>query len=167
MRQEKTSDKILNVLYEHPGEEFTVRAISKLAKLPRATVQVYLKEFRKEGLIDDLNQPKHALLFKTKKMNYYMEKIISSGLLDELIIQLNPSCIILFGSIRKGESDNSSDIDLFIETPMKKDVDLKIYEKKLGHTIQLFTESDINALPKHLLNNVINGVKLYGVFALK
>ena len=52
--------------------------------------------------------------------NYFMEEIVKSGLVDYLIENLNPSCIILFGSIRKGDSVGESDIDIFVESFVKK-----------------------------------------------
>jgi len=110
--------------------------------------------------------PLENLFFKTKKTNYFIEEIVKSGLIDYLINSLNPSCIILFGSIRKGESNKESDVDLFVETSIKKDLDLKQYERKLKHKVQLFVENKISNLQPNLLNNVINGIKIYGVIKL-
>ena len=50
---------------------------------------------------------------------------------------------------------------------IKKNVNLKKFEKKLGHKIQLFVESDINKLHSNLFNNVVNGIKLFGSFKIK
>jgi predicted nucleotidyltransferase len=73
----------------------------------------------------------------------------------------------LFGSLRKGDSVKDSDIDIFIESSVKKNIELKKFEKKLNHNIQLFIENKINDLPNHLFNNVVNGIKLYGSFKIK
>ena len=67
-----------------------------------------------------------------------VEKLYKTGLIDYLKEQLNPSVIIVFGSIQKGEYDYESDVDLFIESSIKKEADLKDFEKKLKHRIQLF-----------------------------
>jgi len=58
-------------------------------------------------------------------------------------------------------------IDLFIETTVKKELNLKKFETKLKHKIDLFLKPKINQLPKNLLHNVINGVKLMGYLDLK
>ncbi len=160
-------NKILEVFYEFPDENFTVRKLAKLAKIPKATIHKYLSFLKKQKLITQENQPENTLLFKIKKTNYFTEKIVSSGLLEELIVNLNPSCIILFGSIRKAESVKESDIDLFVESSVRKEIDLSKFEKKLKHKIQLFVKSDIRKLNIELLNNVLNGIKLYGSFKLK
>jgi len=93
--------------------------------------------------------------FKTKKINFFIERIINSGLVKEIISRLNPTCVILFGSIRKGDSDKESDIDIFIETPLKE-FDFSKYEKKLKHPIEAIIESNLDELQPHLFNNVIN-----------
>ena len=160
-------DNILRVFYENPDRAFTVRDISKMARIPRASAHNYLLFLKKKGMITAENRAESNLLFRTKKTSYYVEKIVESGLLEYLIKELNPSCVILFGSIRKGDSVKESDIDLFIESPLKKPLDLKAFEKKLGHKIQLFVESSIKKLHSNLLNNVINGIKLYGGFSIK
>jgi len=161
--------KILEVFYEHPSKRFTIREISKLAKIPRATAHKVVVGLKKQKLLDEENRAKDNLLFKTKKINYFIEKIVQSGLIEELVDKLNPSCIILFGSIRKGESDKKSDIDLFAVSFNTKEIDLSKYEKELGHEIQLFIEKDLKSMKiknKHLLSNVINGIKLYGYLDL-
>ena len=160
-------DKILELFYEYPQEKFTVREITKRIKIPKSTVQKYLVALKKHDLITKNNQAGFSLLFRTKKVNYFIEKIIESGIIEHLVEKLNPSCIILFGSIRKGDSINKSDIDLFVESSVKKEVDLNKFEKNLKHKIELFVYNDINQLQPQLFNNVINGIKLFGSFSLK
>ena len=160
-------DRIIELFYESPQEEFTVREIAKRTKVPKSTVQKYLPTLKKNGLVDPENRAHISVWFKTKKINYYIEKIIKTGLIAELIHTLNPSCIILFGSIRKGDSVQESDIDLFVESSLKKKILLAKYEKLLKHRIELFIENDIHNLSPHLFNNVVNGIKLYGSFSIK
>ena len=166
--KDKKFEQIVKIFYEHPNKKLPIRFVAKITKIPKSTVQYYLSKLKKEGIITkDNSSTDESLLFKTKKINYYMEKIVSTGLLDYLIKELNPSCIIFFGSCRKGESEKESDIDLFIETYIKKSINAEKYEKLLKHRIQLFIETNINKLPVHLFNNVINGIKLYGSFKIK
>lgn len=159
--------KVLEVFYEHPGREFTIRQISKKTNIPRASAHKLIKELKKKKLATNKNSAESNMLFKIKKINFFTEKIVSCGLIEELIKKFNPSCIILFGSVRKGDSLKESDIDLFVEAPIKKELNLKRFEKKIRHRIQLFVESDINKLHKNLFNNVINGIKLYGSFKIR
>ena len=168
MGQDKEiEDKIMEIFYEYPEKEFTIRELSKKSKLPRATVHKYLTNLKKKKILSLEGKAKDSLLFKTRKTNYFIEKIIDSGLIEELQEKLNPSCIILFGSIRKGESIKESDIDLFIESSIEKKIDLSKFEKTLKHKIQIFVENNINNLQPNLFNNVINGIKLFGSFKIK
>ena len=166
MRQ-NNKDKVLEVFYEHPNRSFTVRELAKLALVPRATAHKELANLKKEGLITKENKAESSLVFKTKKINYFIERIVNSGLIKEIADRLNPSCVILFGSIRKGDSVKESDIDLFIESPVKKHISLVKFEKKLKHKIQLFIEPNINELNDELFNNVVNGIKLFGSFKIR
>jgi predicted nucleotidyltransferase len=93
-------------------------------------------------------------------------RLYEIGLIDYLEKKLVPETIILFGSIRKGEYDNESDIDIFVASTKKAKLDLKKFEKILGHEIQIFIEKDINDLQVHLKNNVVNGIKLSGYFKI-
>lgn len=160
-------DKILERFYEYPEKKFTVRAIASQTKIPKSTLQPYLIELKKKNLITKDNKASNTKLFKIKKTNYYIEKLFESGLIEFIENELASDCIILFGSFRKGESVKESDIDLFVETHMKKEIDLKKYERKLKHKIQLFIEKNIKDLQPRLFNNVVNGIKLSGSFKLK
>ena len=159
-------DRVLELFYENPNKRFTVRELASKTKIAKSTVHKYLNQLKKENLITGENKPSDSDLFKTGKVFFYIQKMIKTGMIDYIAKYLNPSCIILFGSFRKGESDKDSDIDLFIEAT-KKTIDLTKFEKKIGHDIQLFIESDINKLPERLFNNVINGIKLKGYFKIK
>lgn len=159
-------DKLLELLFEYPNKRFTVRQIAKKTNIPSSSIQRYLERLRKEHFIK-----KNELIInnysKFLKAFFIVNKIHKMGLVDYLREELNPSVIIVFGSVRKGEYDYESDIDLFVESSVKKDLDLSRFEKILKHKIQLFIESDINKLQSNLFNNVINGIKLFGSFKIK
>lgn len=101
------------------------------------------------------------------KAAFMIDKLFQSGLIEYLDKKLSPSAVIVFGSARKGEYDQDSDVDVFVETTKEAKVELQEFEKKIGHSIQLFAEKDINSLPPHLLNNVVNGMKLTGYFKVR
>jgi predicted nucleotidyltransferase len=158
--------RLLEFIYENPQKELTVRQLALRTKISRSTVQYQLKMLRSQGIISPNNQWMDTWQNRLKKIHYYIDKIAASGVIDYLEKELVASTIILFGSFRKGESIKESDIDLFVECAREKEVDLRRYEKKLGHTIQLFTRAKIKLLPKRLLNNVVNGIKLKGYFTI-
>lgn len=168
MRQKNQNwDRILELIFENPNKGFTIREISKETKVASASVQRYIESMRKDRLIDEKNKFIDNRYNKFIKTFFLIEKLFKIGLIDHLNKELTPSAIVLFGGGRKGEYDKESDIDLFIETTKKKEVNLVQFGKKIGHEIQLFTEKDIKDLPDNLLNNVINGIKLEGYLKIK
>ncbi len=160
-------DKILELIFEFPNQEFSVREISKKTKIPSSSVQRYLKELKKEGIIDKKNKFIISSYSKFLKTFFMIKKIYSVGLMDYIEKTFVPETIILFGAIRKGEYDNESDIDIFIATTKKQKLELKKFEEKLNHKIDIFIRKDIEELPDDLLNNVLNGIKLGGYFCIK
>ncbi len=159
-------DKIMELFFEHPGRKFSVREISKITGIPASSVQRYLEGLRKEGFITAENMPVLNSYFKLIKSFFLIKKLLEVGAVDYLEEKFNASAIIVFGSVRKGEYDRDSDIDVFVESTRNPDFDLSKFEKKLGHRIQLFVKKDIKDLPPNLFNNVVNGIKLRGYFKL-
>ncbi len=159
-------DKMIHYFYEHPSLSLTVRELSRVTKVRRSSVQVYLKKFKKQGLISPENKWVDSWQNRWRKSHYFQQKIIESGLVDYLEQELAASVIILFGSVAKGEYVRESDIDIFVECGRIKELDLTRFEKKLGYPIQLFMKHKLRQLPADLLRNVINGVKLKGYIDL-
>lgn len=158
---------ILELFYRYPNKRFTIREISKKTKIPKTSVQRYVIELKKSKFLTKDNMLDITPHIKFKKTQFIIDNMFETGLIDYLEEKLIPSCIILFGGVRKGEYDHESDIDLFIETTKKTKIDLSKYEKKLGHKIHLFIKKEINDLPKRLLNNVVNGIKIRGYFKIR
>ena len=67
----------------------------------------------------------------------------------------------MFGSYRRGEDVESSDIDIFVECA-DEPVNVAQFEKKLGRKIELHFKEDFTAYSKELKNNLINGIVLSG-----
>src|SRR3989338_3000350 len=128
-------NNIANLLYEYPGKEWKVRELSAKANMPLTTVHRTLQSMRKTGFINERNALIVNQYTKFLKTFHMIDKLFSSGLLEFLQQELVPSCIIIFGGVRKGEYDADSDIDLFVETTKEKKVDLSVFEKKLNHPI--------------------------------
>jgi len=170
--------KILRFFIEEPEKEFHVRQLSKLLKKSPTTISKYLKEFEKKGFLKSDRKLNHLLFksytesekFKKLKLNYNLDTLQESGLIDYLVKQFNhPAAIVLFGSFAKAENILKSDIDLLIISPLKKNIKLEKFEGKLGHKIQIFIHSkkDIDKMKqknKELLNSWINGIVIYGFF---
>ncbi|MFT4310455.1 MAG: nucleotidyltransferase domain-containing protein [Candidatus Woesearchaeota archaeon] len=149
-------DVLQKFVFEYDIDKFSTRDIALKTGLSKSYVQVYLTSIKN---IDTLS-------FKTKKIAYFMQRIVDCGIIEYLITEVCATCVILFGSVRKGESMHASDIDLCV-VGTKKDINVKTFEKQLGHPLDLFIVRSLDALPHELFNNVVNGIVLYGSFKVK
>ena len=165
---------IMELFFEEPSKNFQIREISRLTKIAVTSVKKYLEELQRKNLI---NKDKKTLypsyvanqqeeMFRIYKQQNIMLKMYSSGLIDYLEKDFHPRCIILFGSMRKGEYVKESDIDIFLQCDEKK-LNLTKFERILKHNINLLFEENINKLSEDLFNNIINGIKLSGYFKLE
>lgn len=165
---------ILQVFFENPNKDFQIRGIAKALHIPKTTVAYHITSLVKKKLV--IKQEKGVFpsfraneaneMFTFYKGQYFLEKIITCGLVDYLDAELAPKCIILFGSFAKAEYDRDSDIDIFIQSK-EEEVNLRKFEKRLGHTINILFEPDIGKLSPELLNNIVNGIKLRGIIKIR
>lgn len=159
--------KIIELLANYPNDEFTIRKIAKKTGMSPMSVLRYIRVLTKENLVESnlsLVYTPYSCFLKT---TFIIDKLYTCGLIDFLIQALNPNVIILFGSIRKGEYDHDSDVDIFVETHKKvDDLDLHIFEKRLKRRIDIHREESILSLPERLRNNVVNGIKLFGYLSV-
>ncbi|MFC1690592.1 nucleotidyltransferase family protein [Nanoarchaeota archaeon] len=166
--------RILELFIEYSSRDFSIRGIARQLKLSHATVIKHIKDLVKLKLVkkkEDTLYPTYYAnsenrKYKFYKKNYIIHEINESGLVNYLEEKLFPSSLILFGSCSKGDFNQNSDIDIFVESKESK-LDLSIYEKKLKRKINLLFEPNINKLSKELRNNIINGIILYGFIKIK
>lgn len=171
-------DKILEFFIKNPEKEFYVRQIAKLIKKSPTTISKYLKEFEKRKVLRSEEKLNHLLFkaniknpeFRQLKLNYNLSLLNNSEIIDYLVKQFNyPEAIILFGSFSKAEDISSSDVDLLVISPSKKEIKLEKFEKKLNHKVQIFVKSKDNIKKmknKELLNQWINGIVVYGFWEI-
>jgi predicted nucleotidyltransferase len=162
---------IKEYFFNNPSEKLRVRQIERKLKLPLPSVIRYVSELTKEGILKINNigevrffcANRSSLVFLMQKKLFNLKSIYESGLIEYLQEEYSNPPIILFGSYSKGEDIESSDIDLYIETPSKKGLDLGKFEKKLNKKIQVFIHKNIDDIPNKLLaNNILNGINLNG-----
>ena len=69
---------------------------------------------------------------------------------------------MLYGAYARGEDREDSDVDIYVDSRVEKEIDLKTFEKELGRKIHLVVR-DIKKIPNEFKKNLLNGVILYGV----
>lgn len=168
MIQNYTTYRILQLFFDHPTKNFQLREICRMLKLGLPSVRNHVKKLEREGFIKREKKSIYASyisnrneLFKIYKRNDILIRIYETGLIDFLSDIFVPNAIVLFGSSSRGEDVESSDIDLFLISK-EREVDLKKFEEKLKRKITLHFEEKVSKIPKELLNNLINGIVVYG-----
>jgi predicted nucleotidyltransferase len=169
MKRKNIKEILKKYFFLNPSVKLRVRQIEKVLCLPLPSVIRYCKELEEEGILKKVKIG-NVLFYTSDTINdfYLLEKklfnlkqIYLSGLLDYLRQTLSNPPIVLFGSYFKGEDREDSDIDLYIETSSKKDLELKKFEKVLQRKIQIFRYKKINEIKNlHLANNILNGITL-------
>jgi len=173
MLQKDSMSLTLEVFFLEPSKEHYLMDISRKTNIAHPSIKKNLSVLLKSKIIKKEIQKKgsrkfpifKALIdnkeFKTLKMIYNIKSIYKSGLSNFLKGELFPKCIILFGSYRRGEDFEDSDIDIFIECKEEK-LDLTHFEKILKRKIQLHFKNNFSDYSKELKNNIINGIVFEG-----
>ncbi|MFP4567934.1 MAG: nucleotidyltransferase family protein [Candidatus Woesearchaeota archaeon] len=169
MIKKNIKTKIKEHFFTNPSAKLRVREIERTLNVPLPSVIRYCAELTKENILTTINlgtakfyaaNKTHPNYLLQKKL-HNLQKIYESNLINYIKIQLSNPCIILFGSYSKGEDMEDSDIDLYLETPSKKNIDLKEFEKTLNRKIQVFKCRKLKEIPNnHLKNNIINGITI-------
>ena len=171
MKTKDIKQTIKEYFFVNPTAKLRVREIERTLKLPLPSVIRYCKELEKENILS-INRTGNVTFYTSNRTNetYLLEKklfniksIYESGLIEHLRRELSNPTIILFGSFAKGEDVEESDIDLYIETSSKKNLDLNKFEKMLKRRIQIFRYKNLKEISNtNLSNNIVNGIVLNG-----
>ena len=171
MKRTDIKQTILEYFFVSPSAKLRVREIERVLKLPLPSVIRYCGELEEEKLLTTIvtgnvkvytsNRMSEEYLLEKKLFN--IKSIYASGLMDYIRRELSNPSIILFGSFAKGEDIEESDIDLYLETPSKKELKFEKFEKLLKRKIQTFRHKSLGSLSNvNLANNIVNGVLLNG-----
>jgi len=160
---------IKEYFFINPNAKLRVREIERNLNLPLPSVIRYCKELEKESVLTTIKMGnvkfytanRSSEKYLLEKKIYNIKIIYESGIIEYLRMELSNPPIVLFGSFAKGEDIEDSDIDLYIETLSKKNIDLEKFEKLLKRKIQIFRHKNLNEISNpHLANNIINGIIL-------
>jgi len=169
MKSKNIKQKIKEHFFINPNSKLRVRQIEKLLKLPLPSVIKYCKELQTEGILTTIKTENIVFYtgdrannnFLLEKKLFNIKSFYDSGFIEFLRIELNNPVVILFGSYSKGEDTENSDIDVYVETPSKKEISIEKFEKLLKRKIQIFRHKSIREIKNiHLSNNILNGIIL-------
>ena len=173
--------KILFLFLSFPNKEATLNEIVKELKISKSTANREILKLVKEGVLDKkeignawrISLNKQHLYNRSRKVCFNLLMIQESFIVD-IINRKYPSnnAIVLFGSYRKGDDNEESDIDLAVEVLGNKK--LEVIElgviKQFGLrfnvkvNLHLFSRNNINI---NLLSNISNGIVIDGFLEVK
>lgn len=173
MLQKSSIYKTAELFFLCPTKEHYLMNISRKTKIAHTSIKRNLDELLKSGIITKHTEKKGKRVFPIYKANrenkefkkykliHNISSIIESGLADFIEEKISPKSIVLFGSYSRGEDDEQSDIDLFVECK-KEELNLERFEKKLMRKIEAHFSNNFGLYSKELKNNIINGIVLKG-----
>ena len=173
MLQKSSIARTAEVFFVSPTKSHYLTDISRNIGIAHTSVKKNLLRLVKLGLVEEKVErrggrkfpiyvaKRDEKAFRLQKKVYNFASILESGMVEYLEEKLTPKAIILFGSYRRGEDVESSDIDIFVECA-DEPVNVTQFEKKLGRKIELHFKEDFTAYSKELKNNIINGIVLSG-----
>lgn len=162
--------KVLEIFFKEPTTIHFIREISKKIDLAPTSVKNHITELNKSKLIiQQKSKPFNGYIANRENEKFLFYKKVYNlfslyGLKEEIINNIYPKAIILFGSYSLGEDIESSDIDLVIISKIKKNINLKKFENHLKRRINLIIIEDINKLDSSIINKVYNGITLHGTY---
>lgn len=158
----------LQPFFEDNYQKIHVREYAKIKNISPPTASKILEKFQKDNLLKKEIDKRYFYFYANRESFvlrdlqrvYYRTKL--NGLIDYIKSETVNPTIILFGSLVKVEAKKTSDIDITIFVPSKKQLNIEKFEKQLNRKIQLFIFKNINSIPNELKNNILNGYILEG-----
>lgn len=170
MEQKCSFLRVLEVFFVEPMAVHFTKEISRRIGLAPTSVRNNIKELLSTNLIKKkkskpfdgfiANRENSDFIFYKRVYNLYSLKEIT----DFLVSAYYPKLIVVYGSYASGEDVENSDIDIFILSKTKKDVNLEKSEKKLERKIHLLVSDNLEDLDLSLRKKIWNGIVLYGGF---
>ena len=178
---ERVNEKILAWFYANPNARIGLNELSKCLMASKSSTKQMIEilinqNFLKRDMIGrawilSVNQENPH--FRIKKISYNLDKIYESKVVDAIYGSFpNSKSIILFGSYRKGDDNEKSDVDIAVEVLDNKNLEIKTmgfipelgYRKNVPVNIHIFSRNKIDL---NLFANIVNGIVLSGFLEAK
>ncbi|MEK6936045.1 MAG: nucleotidyltransferase domain-containing protein [Nanoarchaeota archaeon] len=180
LEQGEAYAKIIQWFFAYPLLPISLSDLSRELKISKKTATGIISELVEIGFIikEEIGRSwrlscnqKHTYNF-TKKISYNLSLIYQFLYETDMISKIyeiigNPKAIVLFGSYRKGDDTDNSDIDLAVEIVGNEDIKIVQlgaipqigYRKNVLVNLHIFSRNKIDL---NLFNNIANGIVLEG-----
>jgi len=158
----------LNPFFEDCYRRINVREYAKIMHISPPTASKLLSYYNAKNLLLKDKYKRYLLFCANKESRDFIDlsRIYWRYRLRELVSlmdkKLASPTMVLFGSLAKAEVKSNSDIDLAVFAS-KKELDTRIFEKKLKRGVQIFWFKSFGDIKnKELASNISNGYILRG-----
>ena len=172
--------KMLMWFFSFPDRKIGLNDLSEELEIAKTTAKRVVTRLVDEGFLKTetvgrawriYNIKSHQYNF-TRKVSYNLQMVYESGIIEEIHKSIpNSRALILFGSYRKGDDTDKSDIDIAVEVLGNED--MKIYERVLpqfGYRINVTVNLHVftrNKIDLNLFSNIANGIVLEGFLEVR
>ncbi len=180
LEQNESYLKVMIWFFSYPTIPISLSDLAKELKISKKTATLVVNQFVKEGFLikEEIGRTWRISCNQehpyntTRKIGYNLS-IINSALYESQIINDiykeigNPKSITLFGSYRKGDDTDKSDLDLAIEVVGNDDVKIINlgnipqfgYRKNVPLNLHIFSRNKVDL---NLFSNIANGIVIEG-----
>lgn len=180
MEESIAMSKVIYWFFSFPTKEISLNDLCEEVEISKTTANRIINALEEDGFLKKevlgktwriSNNQDHA--YNTiLKIPYNLELIYESEITNRIYEKFqSPRNIILFGSYRKGDDTEESDIDIAIEVLNNKEVEIydlgKIdigYRKNIPIKLHVFSRKKIDL---NLFSNIANGIILEGLLEVK
>ena len=173
--------KVLFWFFSFPDKEMSLNDLSQELRISKTTanrvvldlVNMGFLKLEVLGRIWRIFCNKIHIYNYSRKISYNLMMVYESGVLDEIhkLVQ-SPGSIILFGSYRKGDDNENSDLDMAVEVinnDEPKILELTTlknfgYRKNVKVNLYIFSRNKIDL---NLFANIANGIVLEGFLEVR
>lgn len=184
LQQIKKSEAIFKIIYwffAFPEKEISLNDLAKnvgISKTNANKIVTYLvkENFLKKEILGKTWRiscnPAHKYNI-TLKIPFNLGQIYESRIIDKIMKKIpNAKSIILFGSCRKGDDTEKSDIDIAVEIVENTELEISKmgnleqfgYRKNIPINLHIFSKNKIDL---NLFSNIANGIVLSGFLEAK
>lgn len=175
--------KCLFWFFSYPNKEMSLNDLATNLEISKTTARKIVFQLIEDGFLVKEELGKVWRIFvnrnhfynRTIKICYHLEHIYLNlpWIMQEIYKSYpNPLAVVLFGSYRKGDDDENSDIDIAIEILDNNNIQIKElgiisqlgYRKNVKINLHIFSRNKIDL---NLFNNIANGIVLDGFLEVR
>jgi len=173
--------KILYWFFSFPNTEISLTDLSSNLKISKTTANKVVLQLEAEGFLKKevlgriwrISCNLSHIYNVTRKISYNLDMIYKLGIIDEIHKTIsNPRTIVLFGSYRKGDDNEKSDIDIAVEVFDNKELRIQQlgvlpifgYRTNVPVNLHIFSRNKVDL---NLFANIANGIVLEGFLEVR